>query len=63
MVPKASKKVGRVTHYDMTHEEAKHNISNGHLRGAGLAETMGPHWKDIYWAKIGSQKRPYVLKK
>ena len=44
-----------ITEYQLSAKEWKENLI--WLKGAALAETMGPNWKDIYWSPIG---RPYV---
>lgn len=33
------------------------------MRGASLQQTMGPHYKDIYWTPhpLKVNKRPYVI--
>ena len=33
------------------------------MRGASVNQTMGPHWKDIYWTPHPKKinKRPYVI--
>jgi len=48
----------RIKEYECTWEEMKELFPN--LRGATLAETMGPNWKDLYWSP---NHRCYVLNK
>jgi hypothetical protein len=40
--------------FQLTREQFKILVSLPGYRGAGLHETMGPHYKDIYWSpKVG----------
>ena len=50
-------KTRKATEYQMSQEESREAFKSGRYRGACLAETMGPNWKDIYWT---AANRPLV---
>lgn len=51
------RKTRKQTEYQMTQEESREAFKSGLYRGAGLYETMGPNYKDVYWT---AANRPLV---